>query len=486
MTITPFAHQIRAAEVAKQSPRYAFFWSCGTGKTIAGLLIVQDKGGKWLAVCPKSIMRSAWERDAQHFPAIRTRVIHGGTLGARRKQILAGDWDLAITNFETFKKHGQDFLQAGVCGLLVDESSKIKNHESQTARATIAFADAVRHCYLFSGTPAPNNGTEYWTQLRALSPDAAGRSFYGWVASRFIPIKRAIYRNGKRIEVVTEYRQTSQQEAALLADLNDWSWSLKKEDCLDLPEQMDREIYVELDTDEWVAYDAAETQIVRELTSGERVNFSRAKNALMKLRQIVGGSVKSEDRTVSLGTSKLDALGEVLDEIGPNEACVVWCEFTSDVDRVAEYIRGRCESVATIDGRTSGKAHETAAAFQAGRIKRIVAHPAAAGHGITLHAACYAVYYSLSFSYEQHAQSRDRIHRAGQKRPCTYFYLIAQIPEQHAAIGTDGKPEVNTVDSAMLRVLRRKGTAAEAVRDLLKVPNIEGEEDEADAESVIG
>lgn len=478
--IQPFAHQLKAAAIAQGKERFAFFWSCGTGKTIAGLLIVTDKGGKWLAVCPKSIMRSAWERDAQHFPGIRTRVVHGGTPAQRKKAILAGDWDLAITNFETFKKHGADFLQAGVCGLLCDESSKIKSHESQTSKAVIAFADQIRYCYLFSGTPAPNNGTEYWPQLRALSPDAAGRIFWGWVNTRFIPIKRPMYRNGRRVEVISGWRQTPDQERRLLEDLRGWSWSLKKEDCLDLPEQMDREIEVELSDDEWTAYDAAETQITRQISTGAVLGFSQIKNVLMKLRQIVGGGVVDNGRGVVLGTSKLDALGEILDEIGPNEAVIVWAEFTSEIDRIAEYIGRRGESVAVIDGRTSGKAHEVAARFQAGELKRIVAHPAAAGHGITLTAASYAVYYSLSFSYEMYQQSRDRIHRAGQRRACTYYHLIATLPD------TRGDGDTDTIDAAMLKTVRRKGTAAEAVRAMLKIPHIQGEANETDAESVLG
>jgi SNF2 family DNA or RNA helicase len=474
MTITPFAHQLRFREIARERSRFAFFADPGTGKTIGSLLIIDDIKIKWLVVCPKSIMRSARERDAKHFSGVRTRVIHGDTPAVRRREIYEGEWDLAITTPETFRRHAADFLAAGVRGLILDESSKIKNHESKISRAVIDFADQIDRCYLLSGTPAPNNGTEYWPQLRALSPEAAGRSFWGWVNSRFIPLKRTLYRNGRRIEVTTGYRQAPHQAEKLIEELRSWSWSLKKEDCLDLPEKMDQEIYVELSTDEWQAYDAAETQTTRELTSGEQVNMTKAKNALMKLRQIVGGTVPIEGQRMTLGSSKLDALGELLDELG-NEPVIVWCEFTADVDRVADYIRQRGEDVATIDGRTSGKAHETAAAFQAGSLRRIVAHPAAAGHGITLTAASYAIYYSWSFSYEQHQQSRDRIHRAGQTRPCTYYYLVAQIPEAHALRDSDGIPETATVDSAMLRVVRRKATAAEAIRDLLKIDVTEEE-----------
>ena len=71
--------------------------------------------------------------------------------------------------------------------------------------------------------------------------------------------------------------------------------------------------------------------------------------------------------------------------------------------------------------------------------------------GITLTRASYAVYYSLGFSYENFKQSRDRIHRAGQTKPCTYYILLAE----------------DTVDEAAYGVVRGKGKASDALLAVL-------------------
>ena len=76
----------------------------------------------------------------------------------------------------------------------------------------------------------------------------------------------------------------------------------------------------------------------------------------------------------------------------------------------------------------------------------------AVGHGVTLTQASYTIYYSLGFSYETYVQSRDRIHRIGQSKPCTYIHLLA----------------TNTCDSEVLKVLQNKGTLHEAMRAALK------------------
>lgn len=58
-------------------------------------------------------------------------------------------------------------------------------------------------------------------------------------------------------------------------------------------------------------------------------------------------------------------------------------------------------------------------------MKIFVGNPAAAGAGITLHSARYAVFESLSSQAAHFLQSLDRIHRRGQEREVEYITLIA-------------------------------------------------------------
>lgn len=53
-----------------------------------------------------------------------------------------------------------------------------------------------------------------------------------------------------------------------------------------------------------------------------------------------------------------------------------------------------------------------------------VGNPAAAGAGLTLHRARFAIYESLSNQAAHYLQSLDRIHRRGQDRHVEYLHLL--------------------------------------------------------------
>ena len=74
---------------------------------------------------------------------------------------------------------------------------------------------------------------------------------------------------------------------------------------------------------------------------------------------------------------------------------------------------------------------------------------ATAGLGITLTAADTMVFYSLDYSMSNFEQAKARIHRVGQRNPCTYIYLVA----------------ASTVDEKVLQVLRDKADLARILID---------------------
>ena len=74
---------------------------------------------------------------------------------------------------------------------------------------------------------------------------------------------------------------------------------------------------------------------------------------------------------------------------------------------------------------------------------------ATAGLGITLTAASTMVFYSLDYSMSNFEQTKARIHRAGQRMPCTYIYLTA----------------AGTVDEKVLKALKNKANLAKSLVD---------------------
>ena len=443
-------HQRQAVELGRLQPRYGIGWEPGCGKSIGILAIVSDAkargfDGKTLVLAPLSILHTAWAADARHFENLSCAVVYASTPAKRRQALAsAATSEVLITNYETFKKMGDDFRRTGVRRLVVDESSKVKAHDSQISRACAEFSDDMDSVYLLSGTPAPNDQTEYFGQMRCIDPGLFGTSFWRFAYAYFFPIKRAI--DGR--ERIIGWKPIADRQAEFVDKLRSRWWSLTKAECLDLPPQSDVVREVSLGAEERSAYRTMLEELRCELADGQTLTAAVQAKA-MKLRQITGGAVIVDGRARVIGRSKVAELCEVLDEVG-DRPVVIWAEFTNEIDRIAAAVRDRHESVAIIDGRATERAG-IIDAFQAGKIQRLVCHPAAAGHGVTLTAAAHDVFFSHSFSFETYEQARNRIYRAGQTRAVTHYHLI--VPK--------------TIDDRVWTALANKRNGHDAVVELL-------------------
>jgi SNF2 family DNA or RNA helicase len=469
-------HQQRGVQLARFNARYYFAHEPGCGKTIMTLAIIADAKahgfvGKTLVLCPLSILHCAWAQDAAHFSDLKTVVVYSTNKNERLRQLQTPGADVLVTNYETFKKLTDEFWAAGVRRLVVDEASKAKNHDTQITRAIQRFSARCTSVYMLSGTPCANGAHEWIPQLMALKPDLFGASYWQTMYRYFYPIKRTI---GDKERIVA-WRQIGDDQAPaalsawqligntpsekvhpikaeFLAKLRSCSWSLAKSECLDLPEQTDIVREVTLSDAEREAYDGMLESLRLEL-NGETIAAAMQARA-MKLRQITGGAILHDERISVLGTSKMSELLAVLDEIG-DRACVIWAEFTNEINRIAAAIGPNCQ---IINGQTPPASRTDAVhQFQAGKLRRLVCHPAAAGHGITLTAASHAIYFSHGYSFETYQQSRDRIHRAGQHSPCTYWHLTVQ----------------GTIDERILNCLKGKKDAHQAIFEELGIEQMQ-------------
>lgn len=448
------AHQRNAVETSRTHPRYALYWEPGVGKTIAILAMVADAiasgfTGRVVVLAPKSILSSAWLNDARHFPAVRSSVVWADTPAKRKKQI-AADSHIFITSYEMFKKHAADFISVGVKWLVIDECSKVKNHDTQITKLCIWFAAQMQRVNLLSGTPAPNGAHEYVPQLFILAPTLFHTTNFYRVANHyFSPVKRMI--QGKERIIGWSLQAGRKQE--FYDKLKQYSWALTREECIELPAEHNIIRKVELSEQEADAYLTMLERLRLEL-AGETIRV-RANAKIMKLRQLCSGLMYADNELKILGASKLDALSDLLDELA-HEQVVIWAEFTAEIDAIMALLDARGASAARIDGTVNDPATRTAAInrFQqgkAGGLQYLVCHPAAAGHGVTLTAAANDVYFSLSYSYETHDQARARIYRKGQDRKCVHYYLIA----------------AGTIDEVILRALGGKRDASDAIIEYL-------------------
>ena len=235
-------------------------------------------------------------------------------------------------------------------------------------------------------------------------------------------------------------------------ELNDllrkFSFRVKKDDCLDLPEKTYQYRYVDMTKEQEKAYQEMK-DICMTTTKDTVVTVPNKLAMLGKLHQIVCGHIIDNDGKISyIKNNRMEALLEVTEEV--DNKCIVWACYRADLKNIAEQLRKKYgdDSVVEYWGDTDDKQRkENIKAFMTGTPKFFVANPATAGFGLNLQVANTVIYYSNSYNLEHRLQSEDRCHRIGQKRNVHYIDLTT----------------LKTVDNLIIKALKGKKDIARQV-----------------------
>jgi len=436
-------HQRNAVKLAEDTERHLYAHDTGVGKTLIGIELIKQKKRKTLVVCPLSIIEPAWFKDLRKF-APELKAVNLWEVKKKnninRMMSLMEDADLGIINFESFKSIIPILKDMNFEMLFIDESSKIKNFKSQITKALSLFCDDVQYVYLFSGTPAPNSYLEYFSQMRIIDPTLFGRNYYRFRNKYF-------YSAGYGGYTWLPKRDTL---SIMLDKIGKVTSVVRKEDVLDLPDRTDNVRDVQLNSTEKKAYVEMVTELIAMIDDEEIPAYNAAVKG-MKLRQITAGFLYDEDKVAhDFGKSKLNELESLLEEIGNNQV-LIWTQFLHEAYRIRNMLGDKAKR---IDGSVTNQSVrlDILNSFINGDLQYLIAHPKTLGHGTTMVNCHYAVYFSLSYSHEEHYQSRDRIYRKGQKNFCSYYYLV--VP--------------NSIDRAILNCLKKKSKAEGAVFSHIK------------------
>jgi SNF2 family DNA or RNA helicase len=482
-TLEKLQHQEEAVQFALYQNRgcAALFHEVGLGKTVTGFLIFKEirkhyPKAKMIVFCPPNLIVDAWQENANDFfPEYKFHSLRGW-------KKIKGDPDVYALNFESmiqssqtrklkelFNKHEGPWL------CFVDESSRMKNHKSRTAEVLQELRPYFKWRLIGTGTPAPNNETEYFSQLDFIRPGILGPSFYRFRNLFFVladqngrrapdigRISRGamaeIHKRGFQYTFIESKREEFMQA---IASVCHWR---KKKDCLDLPDMVDEVRSVVLSPVLLQKYEAMARTLVAEI-KGEAIVAPYAMTKLMKLREMISGFVMTETgeelEIEDKRNPKIRELFNTLDEIGPKPV-IIWIHFDWEARKVkkelerrycradSEYFIGE-NQVKTLCGRTKDK-EDSIRSFKNGSARYLVAHPASAGHGLTFTNCSEEIFFSLSYSLEQYEQCKGRTHRKGQVNKCTYIHLIAR----------------GTIDEKIYQVLQKKATDLELVSDFVK------------------
>jgi SNF2 family DNA or RNA helicase len=125
---------------------------------------------------------------------------------------------------------------------------------------------------------------------------------------------------------------------------------------------------------------------------------------------------------------------------------IVFAPFKHAIEIIADEMRKNKIPAEIIHGGVSAtKRTEIFSRFQTeDNPKVLVIQPQAAAHGVTLHAANVVVWWGPITSIETYLQANARVHRAGQRNPCTVVHLQGSPVEKRVYKMLSEKVDIHT------------------------------------------
>jgi SNF2 family DNA or RNA helicase len=463
----PYAHQITALEKSWNKAHFAYFMEMGTGKSkvlIDNIAMLYDKGkiNGALIVAPKGVYQNWFDIEIpNHMPThIEKKMVLWKASFMKDNKIVSKEVDalfeigtdlhILVMNVEALStKNGvtfaNKFLSCHETLMAIDESTTIKNPDAIRTRSIVQLGKSAKYRRILTGSPVTKSPLDLYKQCEFLNEGLLDYTSYYAFKTRYSVLRTANF-GGRSVQIVVGYKNLDE----LSQRIEQFSYRVLKEDCLDLPSYSFTKRIIQLSKEQKKIYDSMKQLALAQL-DGKLMTTATALVQLMRLHQITCGHFKSDDGTVQkIKNERLDALMDILSEV-ENKA-VIWAHYKHDIEIIVEAIKKEYgpDSYVTYYGDTPSEIRQNNIKLfqdENSKVRFLIGTPQTGGYGITLTAGNVMIYYSNGYDLEKRTQSEARINRAGQKRKMTYIDIIAE----------------DTVDEKIVDALRKKVDIASKV-----------------------
>jgi SNF2 family DNA or RNA helicase len=337
------------------------------------------------------------------------------------------------------------FLSCHNTLIAVDESTTIKTPRAARTKNIVGIASLAKYRRILTGSPVTKSPLDLYTQCKFLNEDLLGFASYYSFQNRYACMVDKWF-GGRKVSIVKSYQRLDE----LSKIIEQFSYRVLKEDCLDLPDKIYIKREIELTKEQIKLYQSMKL-IAMAALNGKTAKAPHVLTQLMRLHQITCGHLTTESgEIVDIENNRLDELMKILEEV--EGKVIIWSFYTHDIRKISAIVKKTYgeNSIVEYYGKTESEIRqESIEKFQDPRspVRFFVGNPQTGGYGITLTAASTVIYYSNGYDLEKRLQSEDRAHRIGQKKSVTYIDLIAE----------------KTVDEKIVKALRKKINIASEV-----------------------
>ena len=394
-----FDHQIQSLEKTKGQNKVAYYHDMGLGKTYTGAEKMIQLGAKInLVVCQKSKVKDWIDHFDKHyyidfliFDLTNKTDLEAFMSYQKQEELFAR---IGVINYDLIFRR-KELLQLKDFTLILDESSLIQNSIAKRTRFIMRMNP--KNIILLSGTPTGGKYEKLITQIHLLGWNISEDVFW----NQYVDWEWNETDDGYWQKKIKGYKNVDRLKRKLRSHGCDF---LKTEEVIDLPEKIDQ--YISVDS----------TKEYQKFRANSYINFNDIEfvgdNSLTKMlyeRQFCG----------QYNRDKLDAFKDLIEST--EDRLIVFYNFTDEMLEMAKicmelnkqtsYVNGQVKNLEAYDKYDDSI---TFIQYQAGSM------------GLNLQKANKIIYFTPPLSSEWFEQSKKRIHRIGQDKPCFYYYLICK------------------------------------------------------------
>jgi superfamily II DNA or RNA helicase len=420
-----FPHQAHSTEFALRNGRSALFLDTGLGKSLCALdwgrVVMEETNKPVLMLAPLAVAQQH-KREADKFGIDAAVVRSQDEVGAAR---------IYVTNYDRLDK----FDASRFAGVILDESSVIKNFTGKTTRALIDTFSKTRFRLACTATPAPNDHTELGTHAEFLGAMRREEMLPIWF--------------------INDTMDTGTWRIKGHARENFWSWVASWSRCVSKPSDLGfDDSGFALPPIEIIHHEVAADRLSD--AGYEKKGKHQCQQRLFRIPDTSATSIHHEKRlTIEQRADKVASLLSA----EPDESWIVWVDTDYEADAVMARLPG------AIEVRGSMKVEEKErrlVAFSEGRERVIVTKASIAGFGLNWQHCARQCFAGISFSYENFYQAIRRSWRFGQKRPVNIHVVCADTERAIWAVVERKAGDHEAMKREMVAAMRRSVRAEQS------------------------
>lgn len=449
--VTPRSQQLTAVSKAWPHSGFAVFHVMGCGKSLTTIIIANlrrahDLIDRMLIVCPTSV-KGVWGKEFGRYSSMEQHV-HILEAGGKMPAKWTG-FPILVVGVEGLSQGGsfkiaQEFVAGGRCLSVVDESSRIKNHDAGRTEKCWELGEESAFRMVLTGSNVTQGIQDLYAQMRFVDPTIIGELSYYSFRNKYCVM------GGFEQRKIIGYKQVEE----LFVKIRPFCDVIRKQDMKDLPPKTYQIRDIKASPEQVRACKELAREMKTELGDKE-ISVANALEAMLRFQQIAGGF--DPDGTPLSSNPKMAELLALLEEF--DGKAIIWARYLPEIAAITSALeKAYPGAVLSLYGAVASASRQAMVdEFQSNPAKRFfVSNQATGGIGITLTAATLSVYYSNTFSLEDRLQSEDRNHRIGQMNAVLYVDLISDLK----------------VDRTVMMALSQKKSVADFVGSSLKVNDL--------------